>query len=405
MDSDRKHRREMLRIMGISAASIALTPEIPHANVKGVQPDNEGGGLVLEIRATEENPRNSEGAFITLEDGRILFFYTYFYGGSEDHGAANISAIESKDGGRTWSREPKVIIENYGGQNVMSVSLLRLQNGAIALFYAVKNSIHDCCPVMQISTDEAGSWSTPVTVIKAPGYFVLNNDRVIQLKSGRLIVPVAYHRPVQTEGNAVDRKPSFYDDGSGNAIDLRGIVVWYLSDDDGKTWYESDYWWALPERDRVAGFQEPGVVELQDGSIFSWVRTDVGVQYGFYSTDKGRSFSPPERTSLISPCSPASIKRIPGTPDLLAVYNDHSGRFPYTPKRRNPLVAAISRDNGKTWENHTVIEPSTDGHYCYTAIHFAGDAVLLAYYAGRHSIGDRGALHIFRMKLSDIYTG
>jgi len=348
--------------------------------------------VVHRIDPTTEYPRNSEGAFVTLKDGTILFAYSQFYGGSGDHSTARIAAITSKDSGVTWSDAPITIVENIGGFNVMSVSFLRLQSGKIALFYLIKNNLHDLKPVIQISTDEGVSWTDPVVIIDAVGYFVMNNDRVIQLQNGRLIAPVAFHRPI-------------YRDGEQSA-DWRGIAIWYLSDDEGQTWHESDLWWALPVPERNTGLQEPGVVELSDGSIFSWARTNAGVQYGFRSFDMGTTFSAPEPTSLVSPRSPASIKRIPGTSELLAVYNDHSGRFPFAEKRRNPLVAAVSKDGGVTWPVAKMIESDLDGHYCYTAIHFVDDAVLLAYCAGFYSnpdIGPLKPLRIYRMSIDWLY--
>lgn len=90
-------------------------------------------------------------------------------------------SVHSEDEGRTWSREPQVVVEKGVAANVMSVSLLRLQSGRLALFYLIKNSLLDCRPVLRISTDEAVTWSEPRPVGEAPGYFVLNNDRVIQL--------------------------------------------------------------------------------------------------------------------------------------------------------------------------------------------------------------------------------
>ena len=348
--------------------------------------------LVHRIDPTSGYPRNSEGAFVTLKDGTILFAYSQFYGGSGDHSQARIAAITSKDNGMTWSGEPITIVENIGGFNVMSVSFLRLQSGKIALFYLIKNNLHDLKPVVQLSADEGVSWTEPVIIIDAVGYFVMNNDRVIQLQNGRLIAPVAFHRPI-------------YRDGEQSA-DWRGIAIWYLSDDEGLTWHESDLWWALPVPERNTGIQEPGVVELSDGSIFSWARTNAGVQYGFRSFDQGTTFSAPEPTSLVSPVSPASIKRIPGQSGLLGIYNDHSGRFPFAEKRRNPLVAAVSEDGGVTWPVAKTIESNLDGHYCYTAIHFVGDAVLLAYCAGFYSNPDMGPLkplRIRRMSLDWLY--
>ncbi len=154
----------------------------------------------------------------------------------------------------------------------------------------------------------------------------------------------------------------------------------------------------MPNR---SGLQEPGVVELADGRLFSWMRTDLGAQFGCVSTNAGVSWSPPTTTSLKSPLSPASIKRLPGSPDLLAVFNDHSGQFPFTPGRRTPLVAAISRDGGETWPLRSISEDDPAGRYCYTAIHFVEDAVLLGYFdfraAAKDPLGNR--LRIRRIHL------
>lgn len=340
-------------------------------------------GIVLDIEPTKENPRNSEGSFATLTDGRILFCYTQFYGGAADHSPARIVAIESADDGATWS-QPRVVIENEAGNNVMSVSLLRLKSGKLAMFYVLKNSWLDSRPRMRVSEDDGKTWGAPVLVVAAPGYFVLNNDRVIQLASGRLVVPVAFHRARGT------------DPASAKVFDARAIDLWYLSDDEGRTWTESASWWALPAR-TGSGLQEPGVVQLGDGSLFTWARTDQGSQFEMRSTDEGRTWSAPVAGPLASPVSPASIRRIPGTARLLAIYNDHSGAFPFPKGRRTPLVSALSDDGGRTWHSAKVIEPNPDGWYCYTAIHFVKDAVLLAYCAGDKTIGGLNRLRIRRI--------
>src|SRR3954471_18196135 len=79
------------------------------------------GDTVFNIEPTKEHPRNSEGSFVTLKDGHILFCYSQFYGGTADGASARIVGIESTDHGTTWS-EPRVIVENDAGDNVMSVS-------------------------------------------------------------------------------------------------------------------------------------------------------------------------------------------------------------------------------------------------------------------------------------------
>jgi Neuraminidase (sialidase) len=331
--------------------------------------------IVLELLSGPGNPRNSEGAFATLSDGRLLFAYTRFEGTSgSDHGTAVIAARTSADDGRTWSREDRVLVPNEGECNVMSVSLLRLHDGRLALFYCRKNTLLDCRHWLRTSTDDGATWSEATCCIPAPGYFVVNNDRIVQLRSGRLIMPTALHR---CKGFA----PKLV---SHEHFDGRGIALFFLSDDGGATWHESKDWWALPVR-ASSGLQEPGVVELKGGRLWAWCRTSTGRQWELFSRDRGETWSAPRPSRFRSPNGPLSLKRIPATGDLLAVWNDHSGRYPLPPsdrkpnQRRCPLALAISRDEGKTWRHHRALEDDFERGYCYTAIHFTADAVLLAY--------------------------
>ena len=341
-----------------------------------------------DLSPTAEHPRNTEGSFVTLRPGRILFAYSQFSEGQHDHSPSAIAEIYSDDQGRTWS-QPRVAIPTGPFQNIMSVSFLRLASGKIARFHGVKlNKWLDCYPVISISTDEAVTWSEPRRILKAPGYFVLNNDRIIQTASGRILVPLGYHRTMGT----LDEQSSW---------DSRAIAMWIYSDDEGGTWHEAKNWWTLPIASR-SGLQEPGVVQLLDGSIYAWCRTDQKFQYGMISRDDGLTWSAPQPTELRSPNSPASIKRVPKTDTFMVVYNDHSGRVPAPDKanQRAPLVAAFSIDGAKTWIAPQVIEADLTGWYCYTAIHFTDDAVLLAYVAGNDQLGHLSRLRIRRVPLA-----
>ena len=337
------------------------------------------GRVVLELPSRRGNPRNSEGAFITLRDGRILFAYSKFTGGPHDYSAGVIAVRTSDDGGATWSLRDSVLVKNEGSENVMSVSLLRLQDDRIALFYLVKRG--DCRLRMRTSADEGRTWSKAVWATPSVGYYVVNNDRIVQLGDGRLIVPAAFHRRLGTDMSRY------------SSLDPRGIAVYFLSDDGGRHWREGRSWRAMPA-ESTRGLQEPGVIELADGRLLSWCRTDLGCQYAMVSLDRGESWSLPMPTAFVSPCSPMSIKRIEATGDLLAVWNDHCGRFPLPPRaggmgrRRTPLVSAISCDEANTWRNFKRIEAAPGGFFCYTAIHFPDDKhVLLAYSAGRNNTG------------------
>ena len=324
---------------------------------------DKGKEVVLMLPPGPDNPRNSEGDFITLNDGRVLFVYTHYTGSSSsDHATAYLAGRFSSDKGRSWDKADHLILENEGKMNVMSVSLLRLKSGEIALFYLRKNSVTDCIPMLRISKDEAKSWSEPVRCIQdREGYFVLNNHRVIQLKSGRLLMAVAYH------GNSLP--------GRKNRL---GSAWSYYSDDNGKNW-KPGFEAANPDSVVV---QEPGVVELKDGKILMWMRTNSGFQYQSWSTDGGVSWSAAQKSNIPSPLSPAAIDRIPQTGDLLLVWNNNDNSNTATKGKRTPLTIAISKDEGNTWQKIKNLETDPDGWYCYTAVHFVGSYVLLGYCAG-----------------------
>ncbi|MDP6125616.1 MAG: sialidase family protein [Candidatus Latescibacteria bacterium] len=327
--------------------------------------------IVLQLDPTGNNPRNSEGSFLTLSDGRIMFAYTHFVGDDGgDNAPAHIAVRYSNDDGKSWDDSDQILVTNQGDMNVMSVSLLRLNDGRALLGYLIKHGWHDCRVRISITADDAESWSDPILAIAAPGYFVVNNDRMIQLSSGRLVVPASFHR-MKAESRS-----------EWSTMDSRGVLFFYLSDDCGETWTEAETWWALPEHSS-AGIQEPGVIELKDERLFSWLRTSTGRQWASCSSDQGQTWSQPEPTEFHSPTSPMSVKRLPSG-DLLAVWNDHSGRFPHpdNSEQRTPLVSAISSDDGATWGHHRALEDDPDAGYCYTAIHMLDDAVLLAYCAG-----------------------
>lgn len=348
-----------------------------------VQADESVGDVVLNLDPSAENPRNSEGDFIQLKDGRILFIYTHFTGGQSDHASAHLASRQSDDGGRTWSTESKEVIANEGGMNIMSVSLVRLQSGDIGLFYLRKNSLDDCRMLMRRSGDDGETWSDEIVCTDPPEYYVVNNDRVIQLQSGRLLVPAALHQ------------------WEGETRILPADALCFISDDNGTSWRRSTTIIPAISASRT-GHQEPGVVALPDGRVWMFTRTDKGVQYQSFSDDGGDTWSEAGPTTIHSPVAPASVERVPGTDQLLMVWNDHSTIDDALKSKRTPLTVAISDDGGKTWPRKTVIEDDPDGWYCYTAIEFVDGHVLLGYCAGDSTIGGLNRTRIRRIAIDSI---
>ena len=315
-------------------------------------------------RATESNRRNTEGDIVVLKDGSLFAVWSDFYGGDRDDASARISGARSNDGGKTWG-DRFTVQENVGEQNVMSASLLRSKSGDILLFYGVKNSPVDLHFFARRSTDETQSWGPPVPVNPEPGYYVMNNARVIQLRNGRILAPMAFTEKVWTSNEA-----------------FRTIV--YYSDDDGGTWRRSPSLLEAPKR----GAMEPGLVDLDDGRILQIIRTQLGMIWHSYSSDRGETWSQAESWTIAAPEAPSTILRLPRGGELLLIYNPKVDLGAGHLGPRTPLSASISRDGGKSWSKPKDVESAASQTYAYTSATIHGDRVLLTYYVATDRLYD-----------------
>ena len=332
------------------------------------EPSN-GARKILEISPRPGNPRNSEGDFVRLKDGTLLFAWSCFYEGgaienaSWDNGGANIVFRRSYDDGETWSSKDEMLVRN-DVMNVMSVSFLRLQDGRIALFYVRKLSARESEIVMRTSSDEAKTWSEAVkaSACLPKGYYVLNNSRAIQLATGRIVLPLALHR--EKEGGGLVSEAS---------------LVCVFSDDAGATWRGGATVDVREADGTLVDTQEPGVVELKDGRVMMWARTSFGSQYAGISSDGGKTWGAFGPSGLVGPRSPATVRRLKSGA-LVAVWNDHRLNPELVPRgRRAPLSVALSHDDGKTWQKSVPIEENLTDCFCYTALYERDDGILLAY--------------------------
>ena len=318
----------------------------------------------------QKNPRNSEGAFISLDNGDILYIYSKYKGvSSADDARADLCMLRSKDGGKTFG-EDKIILtcEGEDAVNMMSLSLMRMNNGDIGLFYLIRPNLTTLQMYLRRSSDGGETWGERVLCTPEKGYYVVNNDRVTRLTNGRIIIPAASH-------NVCD---SFYD--------MHSDTLFFYSDDDGVTWKRSKSKLSIQSANCESGLQEPGVIELQPNHLWAWARTDLGRQYEAFSFDNGETWTACQPSRFTSPCSPMSMKR-DAEGILYAIWNpipEYNGRTKgkvFT-GGRTPYVIAKSTDNGKTFSDPVAFEDEEGRGYCYCAMYFTEDALLLAYCAG-----------------------
>ena len=337
--------------------------------------------IIAMLPPSENNPRNSEGSFLRLDGNRIAFAYSRFHGGEmNDFGASDIVCIYSYDNGESFDTENVEVLvtgKEYNTENVMSVTLRRMDNGDIGLFYAMKiegetlrteyylrrykgNFSHPCGEVMVVPG-------------RYPGYYVINNDRVQRLSNGRWMVPTSYH-------------PSFLRSDESDKLaqlDLRGTVYCFFSDDDGFSWHTSSARIDLNDHNSGSGLREPGIVELPGGTLYGYFRTDRGYQYESVSIDGGDNWFAPRPSKFTSPDSPMLIKKNPHSGRYYAIWNPVPGYFGKPDPRavwgRTPLVMAESLD-GVHFSKPVAIEDDPLCGFCYPAIEFLDEKTLLVAY-------------------------
>ncbi len=351
--------------------------------------------MLLEDHRTD-GLRSGEGCAVSCRDGALCLVYGDFEGPG-DHDSATLVKRYSRDGGVSWTAPEVVRRTPPGGRNVMSVSLLRLADGRIGASYLDKQSTDDCRPRFTVSDDETRTWSEPQLMAERIGYYVVNNDRLVQLTGGRLLAPYAFYGPGE-----INRRTA-----AGSAC---GCLV---SDDAGSSWRRgAQEHRILPEQVRRPQLvdpadpetdafiaqgtivaQEPGVVELRDGRVMMWVRTDGGYAYRCWSRDGGDTWSAFEAIpEFAMPCGPQSIWRLPGHERLIMLYNDREG-VPFGHLEfmwRTPLSVAVSDDDGRTWQRHAPLESDDAVNYCYYSLCFAGDRAVCTYYQGVTAVDDDG---------------
>jgi hypothetical protein len=328
--------------------------------------------------------RNGEGCFFERKDGNILYIFTMY---PEKHGYDDspscLYKVLSRDRGETWEASGVAVQACQEESGVQSATLFRMQNGDTGLVYNSRRGTYNephcySTPYFRRSSDEGETFgeARPLTSPYTKSYSHVFHDKIIRLSSGRLVAPV----PQLWTQNGSSKLKS-----AKNGLERRGIAVYFYSDDDAETWEASNPL-TLPVSWTKTGLQEPACIELAPGFLYGWARTDAYCQYEMFSHDSGETWTAPQPSRWSSPCSPLSIKRHMETGMLLAVWNPvpelPNAPAPFTHDAfmgRCPLVYAVSRDNMKTWTKPVVLEDDPAWGYCYPAIHYTGDSVLLSY--------------------------
>lgn len=312
-----------------------------------------------------EMPRADCGSVIEFPDGKLLAAYMRYIPnqrGATDFGMCNIWVRTSRDKGRTWV-EPRLLVDVAPGDlNVQAPALLRLSSGEI-LMICLRAHPGGASSTMCLfrSRDDGRSFQeeSPVWQRSKGQWLQGGANALVLLKSGRVLLP--------------------FHGGTGDQGRQKNTAGCFVSDDAGRTWRQTVARIDLPRR----GAMEASVAELENEELVMSLRTQLGGPYICRSRDHGETWTSPEPSGLEGPESCTCLRRIPGTNDLLLLWN-HSQ---YLPKgdhfgKRTPLTAAVSANGGRTWKILGDLADDPDASYSDLSCTFlaSGEAVITLRY-------------------------
>jgi sialidase-1 len=322
------------------------------------------------------------GIVVTTK-GTVLAYCEARRNSRSDWGEIEVHLRRSTDGGVSWSSPQRIAhrggrIRGSSGkaaddeqQTVNNpVAIVDHISGSVEFLYCVNYA--RCFSIR--SLDDGITWSDPVEITAAFEAFrpqcnwkvlATGPGHGIQLRSGRLIVPVwlAY-------GGVRDHHPS--------------VTATIYSDDHGITWKAGEV--AIPD---TAEFNDPNetiAAELSDGRVLLVARSESSPNRKLLLTspDGASNWTAPRfHPELLEPICMAGLLAVPGRPGTLLFSNpatvglDDQGRErPKSRGQREKLTIRLSTDDGATWPASRILEP---GKSAYSDLAALPDGTILCF--------------------------
>ena len=311
---------------------------------------------------------------VVTRAGTVLAYVEARKAARTDWGESDIQIRRSTDGGRTFAaaaqighmdeafpKNPAAIARNQGigmGTTYNNPVAIADRNGAVHFLFCVEYMR----AFYMRSDDDGRTFSKPVEITaafeslrKTYAWVVLATGpgHGIQLRNGRLLVPVWLS--LGTQGN-----------GHGPSV-----TATIYSDDHGMTWKAGEI--AGPDTPEIPSPNETTAVQLGDGRVMLNMRSPSARQRRVvtFSKDGATHWSAPVfDDQLFEPVCFASMVRMAKN-RLLFVNPDSALR-----QRRN-LTVRLSEDDGRTWKIKRAIEP---GPSAYADLAVLRDGTIVCFY-------------------------
>ena len=325
------------------------------------------------------------GVIVTAKGSILAWCEARKSGGDWDD--IDILMRRSTDGGKTWS-EPALLVDaqdveentavtenassiggNTKGGTANNPVMIASKDGTVHFVYCVEYSK----AYYTFSKDDGQTFSEPVEITATfdkfrPQYkwkvIATGPGHGIQLKSGRLLIPLWMSTGEFENGH----RPS--------------VVSTIYSDDNGKTWQPGEIAvhhqkpYLYPENNQPQAFADPNetmAIQLADGRVMLNSRSESPEHFRIvtYGKDGATGWENPVfDPALFDPVCMGSIVRLTEKPEyeknriLFALPNtsDDPRRFGKVARARENLTVRMSYDEGKTWEVVKTVEPGISAY-------------------------------------------
>jgi sialidase-1 len=324
-----------------------------------------------------------------------------------DWGNIDLFLRRSTDGGKTWDA-PRTIADVPGPKPKNPVALAQKladpgdvtynnpvmiadRSGAVHLLF--------CLEYMRCfysrSDDEGKTWSAPAEITaeafepfrKEYDWKVLATGpgHGIQLRSGRLLVPV------------------WLSTGTGGHAHRPSVTSTIYSDDGGKTWKRGGV--AIPNTPEWVNPNEAAVAELPDGTVVLNARSESKANRRLVTRSKDGATAwtrPAFDDALVEPVCMAGLLAVPGGKPVLLFSNpDNLDRAdgkaaPGSNRDRKNVTVRLSEDGGRTWVATRAVEPGPSG---YSDLAVTKDGTVLLVYERGGAASRTGRLTVARFPL------
>ncbi len=328
---------------------------------------------------------------VVTKKGTVLAYCEARRTGKSDWDTIDILLRRSTDGGRTWL--PRVKIADVPGPKTKNPVALaqKLANtddvtynnpvafvnrdGSVQFLFCL-----EYCRCFSMRSDDDGvTWTKPVEITATFEAFRSDYEwkvlatgpgHGIQLKSGRLVVPV------------------WLSTGTGGHAHRPSVTTTIFSDDNGQTWQRGEI--AVPNTDEWINPNETVVVQLADGRVMLNVRSESKAHRRLVtiSPDGATGWSKPRfDDALLEPICMGSIIRWSEKPasdkNRILFASPHNlaradgQETPGKSRDRKNLSIKLTYDEGQTWSINKILEP---GFSAYSDLAVLPDGTALCFY-------------------------